>query len=109
MQNMHPTDHVTMRCDNASVWQMPRLLRWAKTHSLKICTTDRGSPWQNGIVEAFFGRLRSELLNHTEMADLAEARAEAALWRRIYNTVRPHGALGYLTPAAYRESLLKEE
>jgi len=50
--------------------------------------TDRGSPWQNGIVEAFFGRLRAELLNHTEMADLPEARGEAALWQRIYNTIR---------------------
>jgi len=103
------TISTTVRCDNAPVWKSFKLLQWAEAHGLQLCSTDRGSPWQNGIVEAFFSRLRAELLNHTEMADLAEARVEAAMWRRIYNTIRPHSALGYKTPEAYRESLREEQ
>lgn len=40
-----------------------------------------------------------ECLNEDFFANLAEARAVAALWRRDYKHVRPHSALGGLTPA----------
>jgi hypothetical protein len=31
----------------------------------------------------------------------AEAKAVIETWRRLYNEVRPHSSLGYLTPAAF--------
>ena len=33
-----------------------------------------GSPWENGYAESFFSRLRDELLNCEEFANLTEAR-----------------------------------
>jgi transposase InsO family protein len=35
--------------------------------------------------------------------DLPELRAELIEWERIYNTVRPHKALNYLTPLEFLE------
>ncbi len=60
-----------------------------------------GKPKQNGICEAFNGRMRDELLNETIFYDLDHARAALARWTTNYNQQRPHSALGYLTPAAF--------
>ncbi len=60
---------------------------------------------QNGICEAFNGRLRDELLNETIFYDLDHARSVIARWVAGYNQRRPHSALGYLTPAAYAAKL----
>ena len=40
--------------------------------------------------------------------DLAELRGELLEWERTYNTVRPHQALGYLTPLQFLEQQKKE-
>ena len=56
---------------------------------------------QNGICEAFNGRMRDELLNETVFYDLDHARAALARSTAAYNHRRPHSALGYLTPAAF--------
>jgi putative transposase len=60
---------------------------------------------QNGICEAFNGRMRDELLNETIFYDLDHARSVIARWVASYNQRRPHSALGYLTPAAYAATL----
>ena len=42
---------------------------------------DPGSPWQNGIVESFNGRLRDDLLSSEIFDTLAEARYLIDWWR----------------------------
>ena len=72
-----------------------------------------GSPWQNGVVESFNGKLRAELLNAEVFHNLAEAQVKLRIFQRFYNEKRPHSSLGYLTPATYRSiaqgSKTKEE
>ena len=58
-----------------------------------------GSPWENGYLESFNGKLRDELLNGEIFDTLIEAQVLVERWRRHYNTVRPHSALGYRPPA----------
>jgi putative transposase len=58
-----------------------------------------GSPWENGCVESFNGKLPGELLNAEVFHTLAEARVLIEQWRRHYDTQRPHSALGYRPPA----------
>ena len=60
---------------------------------------ERGSPWENGYIESFNGKLRDELLNGEIFTTVHEARVLTAWWRRQYNHVRPHSALGYRPPA----------
>ena len=57
------------------------------------------SPWENGYVESFNGKLRDELLNGELFYTLQEARVIVECWRQRYNTHRPHSALGYWPPA----------
>jgi hypothetical protein len=58
-----------------------------------------GSPWENGYLESFNGKLRDELLAREVFDTLLEAKVLVARWRRHYNVVRPHSALGYRPPA----------
>ena len=54
-----------------------------------------GSPWENGYVESFNGKLRDELLNREVFETLMEAQVLIEIWRREYNLIRPHSALAY--------------
>ena len=59
----------------------------------------RGSPWENGYIESFNGKLRDELLNREVFATLAEAKILIKEWRKEYNQIQPYSALGYRPPA----------
>jgi len=67
-----------------------------------------GSPWENGYVESFNGKLRDELLNGEIFDTLLEARVLLESWRREYNCYRPHSSLQYRPPApeAFRPNIL---
>lgn len=60
-----------------------------------------GSPWENGFIESFNGKVRTELLNREWFYSLEEAAIMIERWRRWYNEQRPHSALGGLTPAKF--------
>jgi len=66
---------------------------------VKTLFIEPGSPWGNGLVETFNGKLRDELLNPETFDTLPEARVLTERWRRDYNRVRPHSSLGYRPPA----------
>mgnify|MGYP006177408719 CR=1 FL=1 len=59
-----------------------------------------GKPTDNAFIEAFNGRFRAECLNTHWFLSLADARRKCERWRRDYNDVRPHSAIGYETPSA---------
>jgi putative transposase len=56
---------------------------------------------ENGFIESFNGKFRDECLNENWFVDLAHARERIGEWRRDYNQLRPHSALGYLTPEEF--------
>jgi putative transposase len=58
-----------------------------------------GSPWENGYVESFIGKLRDELLNGEIFDTLLETQVVIEKLRREYNQIRPHSSLGYIPPA----------
>ena len=60
-----------------------------------------GSPWENGYNENFNGKLRDELLRCESFYSLKEAEVLIESWRRHYNDIRSHSALGHLSPSAY--------
>lgn len=58
-----------------------------------------GSPWENGYCESFNGRLCDECLNGKIFYSLKEAQIVIEHWGVVYDTKRPHSALGYRPPA----------
>jgi putative transposase len=72
---------------------------WIAAVGAKTAYIEKSSPWENGYVESFNGKLRDELLNIEIFNSLREAQIMIENWRRHYNTIRPHPALGYRPPA----------
>jgi transposase InsO family protein len=54
-----------------------------------------GSAWENGYIESFNGKLRGELLDRELFDTLWEVKVLVERWRKTYNRIRPHSALGY--------------
>jgi putative transposase len=90
-----------IRCDNGPELTANALRDWCRFTGARTSYIEPGSPWQNPYVESFGGRLRDELLAVEAFSSLLEARVLVEDWRIEYNSVRPHSALGYLTPTDY--------
>jgi transposase InsO family protein len=90
-------DHI--RSDNGGEFTAAVVRAWLATLQVKPLYIEPGSPWENGYVESFHGKLRDELLNAELFDTLWEAQVLLEQWRREYNAVRPHSALGYRPPA----------
>ncbi|WP_291688917.1 IS3 family transposase [Bradyrhizobium sp.] len=88
-----------IRSDNGPEFIAKAVQDWIAAVGAKTAYIMPGSPWENGFIESFNARLRDELLDGEIFYSLAEARIVIESWRRHYNTVRPHGSLGYRPPA----------
>lgn len=55
-------------------------------------------PQTQGKIERFHRTMKHELLKHTDIADIEDARDKLSVWRDKYNNVRPHEALGMKRP-----------
>ena len=72
--------------------------RWLKTLQVEPLYIEPGSPWENGYVESFNGKMRAQFLNGELFYTLKEAQILTERWRTHYNTVRPHSSLGGQPP-----------
>jgi putative transposase len=90
-----------IRMDNGPELTAYALHDWCRFTGAGTSYIEPGSPWQNPYVESFGSRLRDELLAVEAFSTLLEARVLVEDWRIQYNTLRPHSALGYLTPTEY--------
>jgi len=88
-----------IRSDNGSEFIAKQLRWWLKRHRINTLFIEPGSPWENGYIESFNGKLRDELLKREVFDTLFEAQVLIERWRQEYNTVRPHSSLGYRPPA----------
>jgi len=90
-----------IRSDNGPEFIAHAIRRHGEQAGLEMLYIEPGSPWENGFAESFFSRLRGELLNCEEFANLAEARWFARRRQEEHNHERPHSSLGYQTPSAF--------
>ena len=88
-----------IRSDQGPEFIAEAVKAWIGAVGAQTAYIERGSPWENGYVESFNGRLRDELLNGEIFTTLREAQIVIEGWRRHYNGVRPHSSLGYKPPA----------
>jgi len=91
----------TIRVDNGPEFISKRLDQWAYLNGVELDFSRPGKPTDNGLIEAFNGRLRQECLNENWFLSLDDAREKVEEWRLHYNRERPHGALGNLSPVQF--------
>ena len=88
-----------LRSDNGPEFTAKTVRQWLERVGVQTLFIEPGSPWENGYVESFNGKLRDELLNGEIFYTLREAKVLIERWRQHYNQVRPHSALSYRPPA----------
>lgn len=88
-----------IRSDNGPEFIARRVCFWLKRQGVDTLFIEPGSPWENGYIESFNGKLRNELLEREIFDTLYESKVLIERWRIHYNTIRPHSSLGYRPPA----------
>ena len=88
-----------IRSDNGPEFTAKAVRQWLERLGVKTLFIEPGSPWENGYIESFNGKLRDELLNGEIFTTLLEAQVLIEQWRQEYNHIRPHSSLGYRPPA----------
>ncbi len=88
-----------IRSDNGPEFTAKKIRDWLTELGVKTLFIKPGSPWENGYIESFNGKLRDELLNREIFTTLIKAKILIEQWRWEYNHVRPHSALRYRPPA----------
>ena len=88
-----------LRSDNGPEFTAQAVRGWLQRLGVTTLFIEPGSPWENGSVESFNGKLRDECLNSEIFTTLAEAQILIERWRREYNQIRPHSSLRYHPPA----------
>lgn len=90
-----------IKSDNGPEFVAKQIQKWLKKHNVKTRYIDPGKPWQNGYVEGFNAVFRDGCLNRWQFYSIAEARRVSEQWLEEYNTIRPHGGIGMMTPRAF--------
>lgn len=77
-----------------------------ETYGIRQSMSRKGDPYDNAVAENFFSCLKCELvhLRHYPTRQAAQLDVFAYL-EAFYNTVRPHSALGWLSPAQFERAL----
>jgi len=102
---------VSLITDNGPPWGTGRLARrggrvwtelgvWIAEQDIRVLRSRPLHPQTLGKDERFHRTLKAEALAGPPFAGLAEAAPRLDAWRDIYNTQRPHEALGLATPAS---------
>ncbi|CAN5406705.1 IS3 family transposase [soil metagenome] len=94
-----------IRSDNGSEFIGGAVNDWLAENGIKPIFIEPGKPWQNGKGESFNGKLRDECLSREWFSSVKEAQVVIEVWRKFYNTERPHSSLGYLTPLEFKSRM----
>ena len=80
---------VHLRSDNGTEFTAQAVRTWLMRLGVKTLYIEPGSPWENGYIESFNGKLRDEVLNREIFDTLYEAKVLVERWRNEYNHKRP--------------------
>lgn len=78
-----------------------------ESYGIRQSMSRKGDPYDNAVAENFFSCLKCELIHLKHYTTRASAQADIfAYLETFYNLVRPHSALGWLSPAKFEANLL---
>ena len=93
------------------IFHSDRRVQYAATIALRdrlaalgIRHSRKGDPYDNAVAENFFNCLKCELVYLRRYASRRAAEAELFAYMDVfYNAVRPHSALGWLSPCVFEQ------
>lgn len=94
----------TITTDNGPVFTGKALDEWACRIGVRLHFIRPGKLVDNVHAESLIGRLRDECLSGNLFPGITDARDIIEAWRRDYDSAKPHGSLGGLTPDEFAGS-----
>jgi putative transposase len=92
---------VVIVTDNGPAYRSVGFARFiASRPELLHVRTRHRSPQTNGVIERFYQAIKYEHLYRHEIADGLVLAREVEAYLTVYNTIRPHEAIGFTTPLA---------
>ena len=88
----------TIRVDQGPEFISKDLDLWAYRRGVVLDFSRPGKPTDNAFIESLNGKFRAECLNAHWFISLDEMRRICEDWRKDYNEVRPHSAIGNKPP-----------
>ena len=77
-----------------------------EAYGIRQSMSRRGDPYDNAVAENFFSCLKCELVHLKHYPTRAAAQDDVfAYLEAFYNTIRPHSALGWRSPASFEAEL----
>ncbi len=78
-----------------------------KKHGITCSMSDKGSCYDNAVVESFFATLKRERIKRKKYRTRDEARADVFDYiERFYNRKRRHGYVGNISPVEFEKRTL---
>ena len=94
-----PNRNVVFHSDLGSQYTSLEFINYAKNKGIVQSFSKKGCPYDNAPMESFYGKLKSEHLNHYEIKDSTQLNELTTDYIfRYYHHKRPHSSLGGLTP-----------
>ena len=90
-----------IRTDNGPEFTSKLFQAWLHDNQIQWSKIQKGSPWQNAIVERFNRTYREDVLDANWFYNVEHAQQITEEWLEDYNCYRPHEALDYQTPEEY--------
>ena len=97
----------TLKRDYVRVSPRPDTQAYMKGVTLDF--SRRGKPTDNAFIESFNDKFRAECLNAHWFMSLDDAVRKCEAWRRDYNEVRPHSAIGNKPPISLLSASLAHD
>jgi len=98
----HVAENAIFHTDHGANYRSRRFRKYCRTHDIRQSMGSKFECWDNAVAESFFSQLKQERLHAQKFATRAQAETAVREYVRYYNTWRPHGTIGGITPAAHR-------
>jgi len=104
LNHRRPVGDLIHHSDRGSQYLSDDFQDLLKQHDVTCSMSDKGSCYDNAVVEAFFASLKRERMRRRKYRTREEARADVFDYiERFYNRQRRHGYVGNISPTEFEE------
>jgi putative transposase len=99
-----PNNQLIFHSDRGSQYASLRYQKLLKTLNVQQSMSAKGNCYDNAVAESFFGKIKTEFINHEKFISREEAKLGIFEYIEIYyNRERKHSSLNYLSPLQFEE------